>query len=64
MTHNFYFKFIPEALAYNDPDVNALVARTLEDPMHEWFNRPTAEIKADINNGTLPAIYSDLFEMK
>jgi len=64
MAHNFYFKFIPEALAYNDPDVNTLVAKTLEDPMHRWFNRPTAEIKADINSGALPAIYSDLFEMK
>ena len=61
IAHNFYFKFLPSAQAYGDPEVNALVDEILADPMNAWFNRPTGEIKADINSGVLPAIYENLF---
>lgn len=61
VAHNFYFKFLPSARSYDDPEVNALVDKVMADPMHAWFNRPTAEIKADIESGALQKIYADLF---
>jgi hypothetical protein len=64
VAHNFYFKFLESARAYDDPEVNALIDEVLGDPMHSWFNRPTAEIKADIRDGKLPAVYRDLFPAK
>ena len=61
VAHNFYFKFLPSARHYDDPDVNALIDEIMADPMNEWFSRPTGEIKADINSGKLPAVYENLF---
>ncbi len=58
---NFYFKFLPSADEFDDPEVKALVAEVRADPMHAWFNRPTADIKADIESGKLQEIYADLF---
>ena len=58
---NFYFKFLPEAEKLNDPDVNKLIADVRADPMHAWFNRPTADIKKDIQSGELQKLYADMF---
>ncbi len=64
MTHNFYFKFLPAARAFGDPGVDALIDEVMQDPMHTWFNRPTADIKADIRSGKLPEVYQHLFTQK
>jgi hydroxylamine dehydrogenase len=61
VAHNYYFKFLPSARELDDPDVNALIDEIMADPMNAWFNRPTAEIKADIKSGALPAVYENLF---
>ena len=63
VVHNFYFKFLPEARHYADPEVDALIAEVMADPMHQWFSRSTADIKADINSGKMLELYEDLFTM-
>ena len=65
VAHNFYFKFIPEARHYNDPEVNAYIDKMLkDDPMHTWLNKPTKEIKAAIRSGELQKVYKSLFDQK
>jgi len=60
---HFYFKMIPEALEYNDPEINAWVEQLLSDhEMHDWLNRETAELKNAINSGELQLNYKSLFE--
>lgn len=61
VAQHFYLKFLPEALEYDDPQVEALVEEVLADPMHEWLQRPTDEIKADIRSGRLQQLFRDLF---
>ena len=58
---NFYFEFLPEAAKLDDPDVNAKIEQIWADPMHAWFNRPTADIKSDIQSGKLQQLYAHLF---
>ncbi len=61
--HTFYFKLIPEAKKYNDPDVNAYIDKLFsEDPMHKWLSRPTADLKKDIQSGEMQKIYKSLFK--
>lgn len=63
VAHNFYFKFIPEARHYNDPEVNAVIDKILsQDDMHTWLNKPTDELKAAIRSGELQKVYQSLFE--
>jgi hypothetical protein len=63
VAHNFYFKFIPEALHYNDPEVNDYINKLLtEDDMHKWVNTPTSELKEAIRSGELQKVYEGLFE--
>ncbi len=63
VAQHFYFKFLPEAREYDDPEVNALIDELLtKDPFHRWMNRPTDEIKADIRSGELQRFYENLFE--
>jgi hypothetical protein len=64
VAENFYFKFLPAAREFNDPEVNALIDETMADQMHTWFDRPTADIKADIKSGKLQETYQDLFQAK
>jgi hydroxylamine dehydrogenase len=59
--HNFYFKFLPSAREFEDPEVDAMIDEIMARPMHQWFNRPTAEIKADINSGKIQEIFADLY---
>ena len=59
---HFYFKFIPAARAYGDPEVDRVIDELLaDDPMHTWLQRDTAAIKRDIRSGKLPAVYRDLY---
>lgn len=63
VAHNFYFKFIPEARHYNDPEVNAYIDNLLQnDKMHNWMNRPTSELKEAIRSGELQKVYEGLFD--
>lgn len=59
--HNFYYKFIPAAREFDDAEVQALIDEVMNDPMHQWINRPTADLKADINSGAMQEIYKELF---
>lgn len=60
---HFYFKFIPAAREYNDPDVNAYIDKMLkDDPMHDWLSRPTEEIKNDIRSGKIKQVYRDMYQ--
>jgi len=61
VVQHFYFKFIPEARAYGDPQVNKLIDEVLKDPMHAWLQRPTEEIKRDIRSGKLQQLYRDFY---
>jgi len=62
---HFYFKLIPEAREYNDPEVNAYIDNLLEnDPMHSWIKRETKDLKEEINAGKLQEIYQNLFDRK
>jgi len=62
VAQHFYFKFLPEARQYNDPDVNAYIDKMLaDDPMHTWLNRSTDELKADIRSGKMQSIYKRMF---
>jgi hypothetical protein len=62
VAHNFYFKFIPGARQYNDPEINAYIDNLLTtDPMHTWLSTNTADIKKAIKSGEFQKIYSELF---
>ncbi len=63
IAQHFYFKFLPEARAYNDPDVNALIEKLVtNNPMHDWLDRPTDELKKEIRSGKMQQTYENLFE--
>jgi hypothetical protein len=65
VAQHFYFKMIPEARDFDDPEVNAWVDRLLaEDPMHSWLKTETAALKGDIRSGKMQEIYRRLFEEK
>lgn len=59
---HFYFKFLPEAREFNDPDVNAYIDKLLKEPMHTWLSRPTSELKQEIRSGEMQKIYKELFD--
>ena len=60
---HFYFKYLPQARAYNDPDVNKYIDDLLTtDPMHTWLQGSTEELRAKINSGDMQKIYRELFE--
>ena len=62
VAQHFYFKFLPEALEYDDPDVNKYIEDMLaNDPMHSWLNGSTADLKEKINSGKMQMIYKDMF---
>ncbi len=65
VAHNFYFKLIPEARKFNDPELNAHLDKLIkESPMHEWISTPTGELKDKIRSGEMQDIYKNLFENK
>ena len=62
VAQNFYFEFLPEAEEYGDPEVNAAIEKLLtENPMHNWMDRPTPELKKDIRSGKMQKTYENLF---
>ncbi len=62
---HFYFELIPQARAYNDPEVNAYIDNLLaNDPMHDWMDKDTASLKAAIKSGKLQEIYAGFFTEK
>lgn len=65
VAQHFYFKMIPEAKKFNDPELNAYLDDLLNnDPMHTWMNTPTGELKEKIRSGEMQDIYQKLFENK
>lgn len=64
VAHNFYFKFIPEARHFNDKDVNALIDKILDTPMHRWIKEDSKELKLKIRKGEHKEIYKNLFGKK
>ncbi len=65
VAQHFYFKFLPEAREYNDPDVNAYIDKMLkDDPMHNWINQPASDLKEQIRSGKMQAVYKNLFNKK
>lgn len=63
VAQHFYFKLIPEARKFGDPDLDAYIDNLLaNDPMHEWLGKSTEELKAGIRSGKLKEIYQGLFE--
>lgn len=64
LAQHFYFKFLPEARAYNDAEVNAYIDKMLTDPMHAWLNSPTEQLKTKIRSGEMQKVYQKLFENK
>jgi hydroxylamine dehydrogenase len=60
--HNFYFEFLPAARELEDAEVDAYIDRLLaDDPMHQWLNSSTPELKEAIRSGQLQQVYSQLF---
>ena len=63
VAQHFYFKLIPEAREYGNPEVNAYIDDLLaNDPMHSWLYRESADLKQDIRSGKMQEIYRKLFE--
>ncbi|MBD3221942.1 hypothetical protein GF314_11945, partial [bacterium] len=61
VAQHFYFKYIPELRKFHDPDLDAAIDEILADEFHQWLNRPTADIKADIKSGRLQERYGEMF---
>jgi hydroxylamine dehydrogenase len=60
---HFYFEFIPGVRELNDKEANAYVDNLLtNDPMHNWLNRSTADLKNDIRSGKMQEIYRSMFK--
>jgi hypothetical protein len=59
---HFYFKFLPEARKFHDPDLDEYIDELMKSPMHKWVNTPKGEIKAAIKSGEFQKIYGDLFD--
>lgn len=65
VAQHFYFKLLPEARAFNDPDVDTFIDKLLtEDEMHAWLSRPTADLKEDIKSGKIQQIYEKMYQSK
>ena len=63
VAHTFYFKLLPEARKFNDPELNAYLDELIKNnPMHKWLTTPTGELKEKIRSGEMQSIYEDLFE--
>ncbi len=63
VAQHFYFKFLPEAKSLQDADVNKLIDELLtKDPMHQWLNTSSDELKKRIRSGEMQQIYQKLFK--
>ncbi|MBD3235052.1 MAG: hypothetical protein GF315_15120 [candidate division Zixibacteria bacterium] len=62
---HFYFKFIPQARAYGDPEVNRYIDNLLaDDPMHQWLHKDAKTLRANIRSGKLQQIYQEFYNRK
>ncbi len=60
---HFYFKFIPEVQKLGDEEANAFIDDLLtNNPMHNWMNKNTADLKADIESGELQDLYEGFYQ--
>lgn len=65
VAQHFYFKFIPQARAFNDADVNQAIDKLIkEDPMHKWLGEDTKKLKENIRSGKMQKIYQNMFGKK
>ena len=63
VAQHFYFKMLPEARKFNDPDVNAYIDNMIaNDPMHSWLATDTKTLKESIRSGKMQQTYQGLFE--
>lgn len=60
---HFYFKFIPEVRATGDERAIQYIDSLLtNDPLHQWMNRPTSELKKDIQSGKMQAMFKQYYQ--
>jgi formate-dependent nitrite reductase cytochrome c552 subunit len=60
---HFYFKFIPEVKKTGDKEAIEYLDKLLaEDPMHDWMNNNTADLKEGIKSGELQKIYENFYQ--
>ncbi|MCK5124686.1 MAG: hypothetical protein KAR42_00375 [candidate division Zixibacteria bacterium] len=65
VAQHFYFKLLPEARKFNDPELNKYLDNLQNnDPMHNWLSTPTGELKDKIRSGEMQDIYKKLFDNK
>ena len=65
VAQHFYFKMLPEARKFNDPELNAYLDELIKDnPMHAWLTTPTGELKESIHSGKLQRVYEGLFKQQ
>ncbi|RKZ99300.1 MAG: hypothetical protein DRQ47_11300 [Gammaproteobacteria bacterium] len=63
VAQHFYFKMLPEARKFNDPEVDAWIDKLIaEDEMHAWLKRSTEDLKGDIRSGEMQRIYEKMFD--
>ena len=63
VAQHFYFKLIPEAREFNDPEVNKYIDDLIKnDPMHAWLSQDTKTLKESIRSGQIQKIYEDFFK--
>lgn len=65
IAQHFYFKMLPEARKFNDPELNKYLDDLIQnDPMHAWITTPTGELKENIRSGDMQKVYKELFEQR
>ena len=63
VAQHFYFKMIPEARKFNNPEVDAYIDSLIaNDPMHVWLTTETGQLKDNIRTGKMQEIYKLFFE--
>ncbi len=62
VAQHFYFKMLPEARKFHDPDVDAFLDELGKDPMHGWLMTDTGTLKENIRSGKMQEIYEALYE--
>jgi hypothetical protein len=62
VAQHFYFKLLPEAREFKDPDVDAWIDKLVEeDEMHSWLMSETTALKENIRSGKMQEVYNKLF---
>lgn len=65
VAQHFYFKLLPEARQFNDPDVDTYIDKLLtEDEVHAWLSRTASDLKEDIRSGKMQQIYEKMYQSK